>query len=156
MLDKLMDGDVLGMIDAWGDVFSSAWQQFTETFSAGGAAETTEALSETGQAAFVLPALPEFSGAVTLMAFVWVMFVLLTHTSLWKRITSHSLPDWLAVAIGAPLWLFALISAIAFASHLPLDVWVGGLLMSLIVIAALPVLAGMGMLLEKAITLIHR
>lgn len=154
MLDKMMNGDIAGMLDDIAQVFSFAWANFTNALFPAPAA--TEALSQTGEAAFSMPALPELTGVVSIVALAWVAFALITHTALWKRLTSWQMPTWASVAIGAPLMLFAVASAIAFASHLAAGVWLGGALTVLAVLAALPVLACLGMALERLATVLHR
>lgn len=154
MLDKMMNGDIAGMLDDIAQVFSFAWANFTNALFPAPAA--TEALSQTGEAALSMPTLPELTGVVSIVALAWVAFALITHTALWKRLTSWQMPTLASVAIGAPLMLFAVASAIAFASHLSAGVWLGGALTVLAVLAALPVLAGLGMALERLAMVLHR
>lgn len=159
LLDTLHSGDVLGMIAAWADVFAQAGKAFIDAFtftppeidlsSADAAAESVSA---------VLPPV-DFStmtGPFAALALLWVAFMLLTHTTAWKRITDWEMPMWVSVLLAVPMILFAGVSFCFFMATLPLSVIGGSLLTFLLFAAALPLLAGLVWVGEKVVVALHR
>lgn len=151
-MDYFQNGDVLGMLEYWREFFTNFFAEFARVFGAGDTttqAVQTEQLADTSSVPFT-SMLGDFTVAFAIVAVAWVVFVLLTHSPLWKRLTSIDIPAPVAYGIGGVLGLLALVSFVAFALSLDASIYMGGVQLVIALLIGIPIIACLGAVLEKA------
>lgn len=139
VLDSTLQ-DILDFIPKWWDGLTNLLGQLPEQIIGVATQAPAEEAADSASTMFELPdisqLIPSVDSVVYIAAFVWLLIVLLTHTSWWKRLEQVRIPMPLTFALGAVMAVLLVSSLVWIAGQGSL-IWVVYLPLSAVIIAVL-------------------
>lgn len=166
--DTFENGDVLGAFTGVKEMFEHGAEQFGEAFSqsddttslaadpsASDVSQYAEQAADTASSNPLDPGLfpsfdfSSFADQFSIIALVWIVIVILTHTKLWNQITKRELPTVIAFLIGVPLFIFVIYCSLTFLFMFDPSIYITGLICALLFFISLPLIFGIAWIGEK-------